>query len=115
MIELKARIWVNQDGNSFLGEGRIVLLESIIKYGSITKASKEIKISYKKAWKLIDSINSSSGGTVVERVVGGKGGGGTVVTQQGKLLIEEYRRIQTRLNDFIKAESQSEIFQMTND
>jgi molybdate transport system regulatory protein len=115
MIELKARVWVDQKGESFLGEGRVRLLESIIKYGSITRASKEVEISYKKAWKLIDSINSVSDVAVVERVVGGKGGGGTVVTKKGENLIKEYRNLQKRLNLFMQLESKSGLFLMNNE
>ena len=105
MIEVKARVWVNQQGESFLGEGRVRLLEAIIKYGSITRASKEVAISYKKAWKLIDSINTASVEPVVKRVVGGKGGGGTIVTEKGLALIKEYRNLQLKLDAFIKTET----------
>jgi molybdate transport system regulatory protein len=89
-MKVKGNFWVEKDNKSFLGKGRIELLKKIDKYGSISKAAKEMKMSYKAAWDAVDIINNLSNKKVVEKVSGGKGGGGTKLTEYGKNLIKVY-------------------------
>ncbi len=74
-----------------IGKGRIRLLELIEKYGSISKAARELGMSYKTAWDSIDSINNISPEPVVLSKTGGKGGGKTYLTDYGKKLVEQYK------------------------
>lgn len=55
--ELKGRMWIEGPRGTFLGCGRVVLLERIAEFGSISKAAKSIDMSYRHAWELVDSIN----------------------------------------------------------
>ena len=87
-MKVKGNFWIEKNNKSFLGRGRIELLKKIDKYGSISKAAKEMKMSYKAAWDAVDIINKLSKHSVVEKVSGGKGGGGTRLTEYGKKLIE---------------------------
>lgn len=80
--------------NTWIGHGKIELLEAIARHGSISAAGRAIKMSYKRAWDLVDEINSSFRHDVVERQVGGKHGGSTALTDFGIELIERYRRIE---------------------
>lgn len=91
-------VYLNVDEKGYLGKGRVILLELIDKYGSISKAAKELGMSYKAAWDMIDSINNLSPYPVVESKSGGKGGGKTVLTQYGKKLLESYKTIESILN-----------------
>ena len=87
-MKVKGNFWIEKNNKSFLGRGRIELLKKIDKYGSISKAAKEMKMSYKAAWDAVDIINKLSNKSVVEKVSGGKGGGGTRLTEYGKKIIE---------------------------
>jgi molybdate transport system regulatory protein len=89
-----AEVYVNVDDKGYLGKGRITLLELIDKYGSISKAAKELGMSYKAAWDMIDSINNLSSFPVVESKSGGKGGGKTVLTEYGKKILNDYKTIE---------------------
>ena len=51
--KIKSRIWVELDGEEFLGEGKIQLLNAINETGSLSKAAKLMKISYKKSLAFI--------------------------------------------------------------
>lgn len=82
-----------------LGNGRVKLLESILEYGSINKAAKELKLSYKKAWHQINALNDACNEPVVVRTSGGSGGGGTQVTPKGQELIRIFRKAQQETDE----------------
>ncbi|NVK08305.1 MAG: LysR family transcriptional regulator [Tenacibaculum sp.] len=93
--KIKSRIWIEVDDTTFLGEGRIRLLKSIKETKSLSKSARELGMSYKKAWNLIDSVNKKSMKPVVVKISGGSGGGGTTLTEHGFKLIEMYENINT--------------------
>ncbi len=89
--KLDGNLWLNIDSNSFMGHGRIELLERIDSTGSISKAAKEMKMSYKAAWDAVDAMNNVAKEPIVSRETGGRGGGGTRLTEYGKELISVYK------------------------
>ncbi len=91
--KIKSRIWIEADGKVLLGEGRVDLLKAIEKTGSLSKAAKALKMSYKKAWILIDAVNKSAKEPVVICSVGGINGGGAEVTPYGRSLIGAFDKI----------------------
>lgn len=93
---IRSRLWICTEDGAFLGEGRVALLKQIDEFGSISKAAKAMKMSYKKAWELVNSMNEQSKLPLVERTVGGSGGGGTVVTEAGKNAIEVFNQVNKR-------------------
>ncbi|MFT7901405.1 molybdenum transporter [Tenacibaculum ascidiaceicola] len=95
VYKIKSRIWIEVDNTTFLGEGRVRLLKSIKETKSLSKSARELGISYKKAWNLIDSVNKKADKPVVVRISGGSGGGGTTLTEHGFELIEMYDTINT--------------------
>ncbi len=91
--KIKSRIWIEAENNVLLGEGRVRLLKAIDQTGSLSKAAKSLKISYKKAWTLVDAVNKSSKKPVTVTSIGGKGGGGAILTDYGKNLIQAFEEI----------------------
>jgi len=94
------------------GPGKIALLEAIDRLGSIAAAGREMEMSYRRAWLLVDSINSMFGSNVVERSRGGAGGGGqATLTALGRRIVTQYRHmereaeaaVQARLRDLQRA------------
>ncbi len=102
--KIKSKIWVELDGNMLLGEGRVRLLNAIDQTGSLNKAAASLKMSYKKAWGLIDSINKSSKFPIVIKSIGGKDGGGTILTSHGKEMILAFEKINGRCQEFLNKE-----------
>lgn len=107
---IDGRFWLSKEEKNFLGKGRIELLKLIEQTGSINKAAKTMKMSYKAAWDAIDSMNNLAEAPLVERSTGGKGGGGTKLTAYAKEIIttfevlhEEHERfmrnLSLRIND----------------
>lgn len=107
-FEIEGRFWVMHNGSVFLGEGRCSLLERIHNLGSIKKAAAEMDMSYRKAWRLLASMNRQSPSPLVEVTIGGASGGGTRLTPYCLSMIKEYRR----MNLLIKKEFKNFTFRV---
>lgn len=94
---LRLRVWAERDGQPLLGPGRLELLEAIDRWRSISAAARQIGMSYRHAWLLVQSINEAAGKALVESAVGGKQGGGARLTECGKQAIGVFRELQTEL------------------
>jgi molybdate transport system regulatory protein len=77
-----------------VGPGKIELLEQIAELGSISAGGRAMKMSYRRAWELIEELNTIFGKPVVHSRSGGKRGGGATLTPFGRSLIERYRAMQ---------------------
>ncbi len=105
--ELKGRMWIEGASGTFLGYGRVVLLERISEFGSISKAAKSMGMSYRHAWELVDSINRQARRPLVETSVGGKKGGGAKLTEAGKEAVEGFWNIYEKFKHFLEKEGAS--------
>ena len=92
-------IRIDLAGGARIGPGKIALLEAIERTGSISAAGRAMKMSYRRAWELVEELNRSLGEPVVETAAGGAGGGGTRLTDAGRLLAEQYRALETAALD----------------
>ena len=103
-MKVKSRIWIEKDNTPFLGYGRIQLLKEVDKTHSMSAAAKSLNMSYKKAWRLLNEINSSAKEPVLEKQIGGKDGGGTHITPYGKGLIKRFENLNQACVTFLEAE-----------
>ena len=85
------RIRAIAGGQIALGPGKVDLLEEIDRSGSISKAARELGLSYRRAWTLVDTMNKSFKSSLVEGSAGGKKGGGAHLTPLGKKMAKVYR------------------------
>ena len=80
-----------------LGRGKIQLLEHIRDTGSISAAGRAMDMSYRRAWQLVDALNSMFSEPSVISQRGGKQGGGAVLTPFGEDLIRCFRQMEQKL------------------
>jgi molybdate transport system regulatory protein len=85
-----------------LGPGKVRLLELVQETGSISAAAREMEMSYRRAWLLIEELNRIFGAPVVETAAGGAGGGGARITAQGRAVIREFRAVESRTTALIE-------------
>ena len=79
-----------------LGPGKVDLLESIGREGSISQAARESHLSYRRAWNMVDIMNQCFKKPLVISVTGGKGGGGAKLTPTGEKVIQLYRKMEKK-------------------
>lgn len=89
MIRLRLRLAPGID----LGPGKADLLEGILETGSISAAGRRMRMSYKRAWQLVDELNRLFDAPLVEASKGGPGGGGAALTPLGREILTRYRRM----------------------
>ena len=89
-LQIKGRLWLEKDGETFLSWGRVVLLERIREQGSIAAAARSLNMAYSHAWGLVAKMNELAGEELVSRVFGGKKGGRAWLTPTGEALIAQF-------------------------
>jgi molybdate transport system regulatory protein len=87
-----------------LGPGKVNLLEEIDRSGSISKAARELGLSYRRAWTLVDTMNKSFKSPLVEGSAGGKKGGGAHLTHLGKKIAKTYRGMESKAEIAMKSD-----------
>lgn len=81
-------------GEIALGPGKADLLEGIKRTGSISAAGRELGMSYKRAWLLVDTMNRCFRDPLVEAGSGGKAGGGAALTPLGEDVLVRFRSME---------------------
>ncbi|MCX5865557.1 MAG: winged helix-turn-helix domain-containing protein [Deltaproteobacteria bacterium] len=101
-LQWRGRLWLEGKEGTFLGYGRVVLLERIKESGSIAQAAKSMEMSYKHAWDLLASMNSQAGCKLVETSRGGKSGGGARLTPTGERAIAVFWQYHAQFQDVLQ-------------
>jgi len=97
MTVAKIRFRIDFESGEAIGPGKVDLLEKIDESGSISAAARNLGMSYRRAWQLLESLNSSFRQPVATTSKGGKGGGGAIITPLGQELIRTYRTFEADL------------------
>jgi len=105
-IRVNGSLWIEHNGRRFFGPGPVQLLEGIEETGSISKAAKKMQMSYKKAWDIVDNLNSTGKIPLVITATGGEKGGGSTISPEARALIAAYKQLRERFSAFLELESQ---------
>ncbi|HWA14549.1 MAG TPA: winged helix-turn-helix domain-containing protein [Burkholderiales bacterium] len=79
-----------------MGPGKADLLKAIESTGSISAAARQMDMSYRRAWLLVDTMNQCFRTPLVETATGGSRGGGARVTEFGKEILARYQRMEAK-------------------
>jgi molybdate transport system regulatory protein len=85
---------IDFDAGRAVGPGKIKLMEMIDKHGSISEAGRQMGMSYRRAWLLVDSLNRCFRTPVVAGQRGGQQGGGASLTEFGHAVVHHYRAVE---------------------
>jgi molybdate transport system regulatory protein len=98
------KLWLFGKNDKLMGPGRVELLEKIQETGSINQAAKLMLMSYKKAWELVNSMNSQTIKPLIITRTGGKEGGGATITDEAKFLINIFKEAQKNFDQYLAEE-----------
>lgn len=93
----RIRIRLDFGGGLVMGPGKADLLQGIADLGSISAAGRRMKMSYKRAWSLVEEMNAAFGRPVVDSSRGGSGGGGATLTETGRAVLAHFRALEALL------------------
>jgi molybdate transport system regulatory protein len=94
MTGTRLSIRIDLENGDRIGPGKIALLEAIRDTGSISAGARKIGMSYRRAWLLVEQVNTALAEPSVASTMGGRRGGGAVVTAAGNRIIDIYRSIE---------------------
>lgn len=101
-VQIKGRLWLEKDGETYLSWGRVVLLERIRDLGSIAAAARSMGMAYSHAWSLVADMNRLAGEDLVARTFGGKNGGRAWLTPEGEAEVADFWRMADKFQDWLK-------------
>jgi molybdate transport system regulatory protein len=81
------------DAENRIGPGKMELLEQIELTGSISAAGREMNMSYRRAWLLVNAMNRTFHAPVVATRLGGMSEGRAWLTPLGREVVQLYREI----------------------
>jgi len=87
-----------------MGPGKADLLQAIGETGSISAAARRMKMSYRRAWLLVDTMNQCFDGPLVETATGGNHGGGARITELGQEVLRRYRAMDAKASAAVSKE-----------
>ncbi len=96
-----AELWIKLSlpGVGQVGPGKMELLRQIDEHESIAAAARAMNMSYRRAWLLIEEMNTLFDQPVVAKWQGGKSRGGASLTELGRKLVEQYAALVARANE----------------
>jgi len=90
-LQVQCRVRVTRGEDIALGPGKMQLLAAIGTAGSISGAAREMHMSYRRAWLLVETMNSCFQTPLIETSTGGRAGGGAQLTTEGLKVLEGYQ------------------------
>ena len=101
---IKPRLRILLGADIAIGPGKADLLDAVARTGSISAAAREMDMSYRRAWLLVDTMNHAFRSPLVEATKGGAGGGGARVTAFGLQVLARYRAMELKAAASVAAE-----------
>lgn len=104
-MNLKLKIsLINKKGEPFMGIGLVWLMQGIKKHKSISRAAKDMNLSYAKAMKMLNWLEENLGEKILIRRHGGNDRAGAELTQFGEKYIKKYDVFQKKIKKFAEEE-----------
>jgi molybdate transport system regulatory protein len=102
-LNARCKLWLSsKDIEGVFGDGKWRLLKAIDRTGSLSAASKSLRISYRKAWGDLNKAQDTLNVALVEKQRGGKIGGKTTLTGEGKKWVKAYAKFRSDVEKAIE-------------
>jgi molybdate transport system substrate-binding protein len=94
---VKIRVRVERAGKTVLDEQSAELLAALDQTHSISAAARQLGVSYRHAWLLVQEANATAGQPLLETEIGGTRGGGARLTDYGRAALRVFEQLQADL------------------
>lgn len=101
-INLKVKLYLENEQEKFMGIGVLWILQRIPVCGSLRAAATEMGISYSKAFRMIENLETTLGKPVLERHRGGMQRTGAKLTPFGQEFIVLYDNFQKKCKSLME-------------
>jgi molybdate transport system regulatory protein len=101
---LEPRLRISLGSAVAIGPGKAAILEGIAETGSIAAAARRMRMSYRRAWFLVRTMNACFREPLVEATKGGLARGGARLTATGQQVLQRYRRMEARAVEAAEAD-----------
>jgi molybdate transport system regulatory protein len=92
-MEVRTKVWIEQDGEVMLSDWRVALLEAVEATGSLTQAARQMAVPYRTAWQKLKAIEERWGIPLLITETGGAEGGHSRLTPQARELIRRFHLV----------------------
>jgi molybdate transport system regulatory protein len=99
-MQITGDLRLTGDAKGDITAKHIELLEAIDALGTISAAARHQGISYRSAWDAVDRMNNLWESALVAKQPGGAQGGETRLTDEGRRLIDSFKRLQEEYRRF---------------
>ncbi|WP_443971976.1 winged helix-turn-helix domain-containing protein [Sphingobium sp. CR28] len=82
-----------------MGPGKADLLDAIARTGSISAAGRDLGMSYRRSWMLVDAMNRCFAQPLVQTMIGGGKNRGARLTTAGEQALAAYRALEASIAD----------------
>ncbi len=98
-ITIHTKTWFqDENGDTIFGFGRLNILETINRTGSISAAAKELKMGYRSMWGKLKKTEERLGIPLLIRTKGGMSGGKSILTPEAKIMVERFKELQRQID-----------------
>jgi len=97
MVRLKLKLQIYCGNEIAIGPGKADLLEAIGDTGSISAAARQLGMSYRRAWLLVDVMNRCFCQKLVATQPGGGNRAGASLTPEGGAVLAAYRALSAQV------------------
>ena len=102
MMEPKANLWIEIDGQVALSRWRVRLLMAIAETGSISGAAEHVGVPYRRAWEKINEMEQRLGVALLDTQTGGPGGGGASLTPAAQDYIARFQEFSAGIDTYVQ-------------
>ena len=104
----RSKVWLERNGQVVLSAWRVELLEAVAETGSLTRAAERLGVPYRTAWYKLKDVETRLGLKLVQSQSGGAEGGGSLLTDEGRALVERFRRVNAGIAELVEQRFRAE-------
>lgn len=98
-MQVRTKVWVEQDGKVLLSDWRVALLEAVETTGSLAAAARQLEVPYRTAWRKLKALEAGWGVPLLITESGGPDGGRSTLTPEARELIRRFHLVAEGLQE----------------